>query len=107
MRRSAGMNRSFAGGQISRQAMNRRALDFGTTSDSPVSLRRGDGGVRQSGSVRADHAVDREHNRPRRGAGFDNPERDYGPPDQNQCRPVRASVGKIISALARTESTGQ
>ena len=24
----------------------------------------------------------REHNRPRRGAGFDNPERDYGPPDQ-------------------------
>jgi hypothetical protein len=69
MRRSAGMNRSFAGGQISRQAMNRRGFDFGTTSDSPTPLRRDDGGVRQSGSVCADHAVDREHNRPRRGTG--------------------------------------
>jgi hypothetical protein len=69
MRRSAGMNRSFAGGH-------------GATSEHPEGLRDDDGGTRQSGSVRADHAVDREHNRPRRGAGFDNPERDHGPPDQ-------------------------
>jgi hypothetical protein len=44
MRRSSGVNRGFAGGQISKGAMNRRGFDFGTTSDNPVPLRRDDGG---------------------------------------------------------------
>jgi hypothetical protein len=61
--------------------MNRRGWDFGTTSDNPTPLRRDDGGPRQFGAVRTDHAVDREHNNPRRGAGFANPEKDYGPKD--------------------------
>jgi hypothetical protein len=79
MRRSSGITRAFSGGQVSRGALQRRGFEFGTTSDNPHPLTRDDGGLGQSGSVRADHAVDREHNRPRRGAGFDNPEKDFGP----------------------------
>jgi hypothetical protein len=79
MRRSAGTNRAFAGGQVSRQALNRRGFDFGTTSDNPHPLTRDDGGTRQTGSVRSDHAISREYNDPRRSAGFQNPQADYGP----------------------------
>jgi hypothetical protein len=77
------MRNAFGSGMISRRAVRDR-FDFGTTSDNPVPLRPDDGGLRQTGSVRADHAVDREHNVPRRGTGFDNPPdaRDFGPPDQ-------------------------
>jgi hypothetical protein len=53
---------------------------FGTTSENPVPLRRDDGGLRHNtGSIRNDHAIAREYNRPQRGSGFTNPEPDYGP----------------------------
>jgi hypothetical protein len=45
-----------------------------------VPLRADDGGLRHNtGSIRNDHAISREYNRPQRGAGFENPEADYGP----------------------------
>src|SRR5262245_44523697 len=45
MRRSAGMNRGFAGGSISRSAMQRRGFNFGATSEHPEGLTADDGGV--------------------------------------------------------------
>jgi hypothetical protein len=57
-----------------------RGFSFGTTSDNPHPLTRDDGGTRQTGSVRADHAIDSEHSRPH-SKGFNNPETDYGPSD--------------------------
>jgi hypothetical protein len=74
------MRNAFGSGMISRRAA-RDHFDFGATSEHPEGLTADDGGM-WSGAVKADHATDREHNTPRRGSGFDNPERDYGPPDE-------------------------
>jgi hypothetical protein len=53
---------------------------FGVTSQNPVPLQKDEGGA-WSGKVRSDHAVDPRLTRPH-SRGFQNPERDYGPPDQ-------------------------
>ena len=65
------------GGSGSRGASG---FHFGTTSDNPRPLTRDEGGA-WSGKVRSDHAVDAQHNRPH-SRGFQNPQRDFGPPDQ-------------------------
>jgi hypothetical protein len=53
---------------------------FGTTSDNKIPLTRDEGSI-WSGKVRSDHAVDPRLTRPH-SRGFENPQRDYGPPDQ-------------------------
>jgi hypothetical protein len=57
--------------------------DFGSTSDSPDSLSRDEGGVHGNfGSISSDHAISREHTGYRRGSGFSQPsDKDFGPPD--------------------------
>jgi hypothetical protein len=97
MRRSAGMSRGFAGGQISKDAMHRSGFHFGTTSETREPLRPDDGGLRHNtGSIRADHAVDPRLNRPTRGSGFTNPQADYGPRDMG-------SVGHIDGSGTRPQ----
>jgi hypothetical protein len=78
------------GGQISRGALRRSGWDFGTTSQERRPLTRDDGGVRQAGSVRADHAVDAQHNNPH-SRGFRNPEKDYGPRDMGSVDHINGS----------------
>jgi len=50
--------------------------DFGTTSETKTPLRKDEGGI-WPGPVRADHAIDRQHNRPH-SKGFGNPQADFG-----------------------------
>jgi hypothetical protein len=52
------------------------AFSFGTTSDNPRPLTKDEGGIWE-GKVKADHAVDAQHNRPH-ARGFQNPQADYG-----------------------------
>jgi hypothetical protein len=90
MRRTAGIHRAAMGGTISRGALRRGGWDFGTTSETRTPLTRDDGGVRQAGSVRADHAVARQYNDPH-SKGFRNPEKDYGPRDMGTAGHIDGS----------------
>jgi hypothetical protein len=71
----------FASGDISARALRKhRPAGFhpGTTSENPIPLTVDDGGFDQRGSIPANQIDDRSMQRPHRGAGFDNPEPDYG-----------------------------
>jgi hypothetical protein len=65
--------RSYGSGEVSSRALRRY---FGSTSETGP-LHVDDGGIRDVGAIGSRHIDDTRYNKPRRGSGFPNPERDW------------------------------